>query len=53
VYVDTYFLFLPRICPTTRFEMPIPIICMEVVTPIAVPTVAGLTTRGMDGHRLA
>ena len=48
----TYCLSSPSICPTIRLEMPIPIICMEVVRPMAVPTVAWLTTRGIDGHIL-
>jgi len=45
--------FVPRMCPTIRFERPTPIICTEVASPIAVPKVAWGTTRGMDGHILA
>lgn len=48
-----YLDLVPRICPTTRLEIPIPTICMEVARPIAVPRVAWGTTRGMDGHMLA
>ena len=51
--VKTYFWLLPRILPTTRFDIPIPIICIDVVKPIAVPTVAWLTTSGIEGHMLA
>ena len=43
----------PNISPTIKFDTPVPIICIEQVTPIAVPTVDWLTTRGIDGHRLA
>ena len=43
----------PRICPTIRLDIPIPIICMEVVRPMAVPTVAWETTSGIEGHKLA
>lgn len=48
-----YLDLVPRICPTTRLETPIPTICMEVARPMAVPRVAWGTTRGMDGHMLA
>lgn len=44
---------VPSICPTTRLEMPMPIICMDVANPIAVPSVAWGTTRGIEGHMLA
>lgn len=44
---------VPRICPTTRLEMPMPIICTDVARPIAVPSVACGTTRGIEGHILA
>lgn len=49
----TYLDLVPRICPTTRLDTPIPTICMEVARPMAVPRVAWGTTRGMDGHMLA
>lgn len=48
-----YLDLVPRICPTTRLDTPIPTICMEVARPMAVPKVAWGTTRGMDGHMLA
>lgn len=48
-----YLDLVPRICPTTRLDTPIPTICMEVARPMAVPRVAWGTTRGMDGHMLA
>lgn len=31
---------VPKICPTTRLETPIPTICMDVARPMAVPRVA-------------
>ena len=49
----SHLFFSPRICPTMRLQMPMPIICREVVSPMAVPTVDWLTTRGMVGHMLA
>lgn len=48
-----YLDLVPRICPTTRLDTPIPTIWMEVARPMAVPRVAWGTTRGMDGHMLA
>ena len=44
---------MPRIAPTTWLEIPIPIICIEVVTPMAEPTVEPGTTSGMEGHNEA
>lgn len=45
--------FVPRICPTITLERPIPIICTDVASPMAVPKVAWGTTSGMEGHMLA
>ena len=48
-----YLDLVPRICPTTRLETPMPIICTDVARPIAVPRVAWGTTSGIEGHILA
>lgn len=37
---NSYLDLVPKICPTTRLDMPIPTICMEVARPMAVPRVA-------------
>lgn len=52
-YSISYLDLVPKICPTTRLDTPIPIICMEVARPMAVPRVAWGTTKGIDGHMLA
>lgn len=49
----SYLDLVPKICPTIRLDTPIPIICTEVASPMAVPRVAWGTTRGIDGHILA
>ena len=46
----SYPLSFPRIAPTMTLHRPIPIICIDVVIPIAVPTTESFTTRGIDGH---
>ena len=52
IWSTSYLDLVPRICPTTRLDTPIPTICMEVARPMAVPRVAWGTTRGIDGHML-
>lgn len=37
---NSYLDLVPKICPTTRLDMPIPTICVDVARPMAVPRVA-------------
>lgn len=37
---NSYLDLVPKICPTTRLDTPIPTICVDVARPMAVPRVA-------------